>query len=120
MCTLGAVSTGLWIASPPSLTLWVGSWWYLPLISFDGIPRRAGKKLVRIAASRGKKIGAVSATTRWTYYHSFCRQKVKPAYAIWVYGSATMLRVCTVATHFSTSSANHISFFSALPMKPPR
>jgi hypothetical protein len=77
--TLGAVSTGLRIASPPSLMPWVRSWWYSPSISADGIPRRAGKKLVRIAASRGKKNEAVSATIRWTYCHSFCRQKVKPA-----------------------------------------
>ena len=48
----------------------------------DGIPRRAGRKLVQIAASRGKKNGAVLATTCWTYCHSFCRQKVKPAYAV--------------------------------------
>ena len=78
-----AVSTGLRIASPPCLTPWVRIWWYLPSISDSGIPRRAGRKLVQISASSGAKNGAVSATTCWTYCHSFCKQKVKPAYAVW-------------------------------------
>jgi hypothetical protein len=68
---LRAVSTGVRIASPPCLTPWVRSWWYPPSISDDGIPRRAGRKLMQISASRGAMKGAVSATTRWMYCHLF-------------------------------------------------
>jgi hypothetical protein len=49
--TLRAVSTRLRMASPPCLTPWVRSWPYSPPILVNGIPRRTGRKLVRISDS---------------------------------------------------------------------
>ncbi len=61
---LGAVSTGLRIASPPGLMPWVRSWQYPPLISVDGMPRRAGRKLVHPKGTGCRHCGLHVATIR--------------------------------------------------------
>ena len=77
------------------------------------MPIRLGRNFSWITTSRGVKKGRMSsATTRWMYCHSFCRQKVNPAYAVWEHFTATKARVLRVAVHTATFSSIHPSFNS--------